>query len=63
MLNASQNSLTVRPLYLPRFVTGDLSKRTAQVVCLKRSSHTLIHWLQKRHVWWQKRLTPVMNWV
>jgi len=35
MLNASQNFLTVGPLYLSRFVTGDLSKRTAQVVCLK----------------------------
>jgi hypothetical protein len=35
MLNATQNSLTFGPLYLPRFVTGDLSKCTAQVVCLK----------------------------
>jgi len=35
MLNASQNSLTVEPLYLAWFVTDDLGKCTAQVVGLK----------------------------
>jgi hypothetical protein len=35
MLNASQNSLTVGPLYLPWFVIDDLGKCTAQVVGLK----------------------------
>jgi len=35
MLNASQNFLTVGPLYFPRFVTDDLGKCTARVVGLK----------------------------